>query len=150
MHVARRDHPDQDAITAQREGDVQRTPIERLAEGVEARLLVAVPQVFQHQQGLVEEDLFGLGLRHAVLLVLAGVTVVPVEAGDTREINHSCTLSSYTRIDKSAVRWVLPALRKVHHTQPDVQRVRRAGTVLSGSKNMKQSITLHRHSRFNV
>jgi len=28
-----------------------------------------VPQVFQHQQGLVEEDLFGLGLRHAVLLV---------------------------------------------------------------------------------
>jgi hypothetical protein len=47
VHVARRDHPDQGAITAQREGDVQRTPIERLAEGVEARLLVAVPQVFQ-------------------------------------------------------------------------------------------------------
>ena len=77
---------------------MQRTPIERLAEGVEARPLVAVPQVFQHQQGLVEEDLFGLGLRRAVLLVPAGVTVVPVEADDAREIDHLCTLSSYTRI----------------------------------------------------
>jgi hypothetical protein len=47
VHVARRDHAYQGAITAQREGDVQRTPIERLAEGVEVRLLVAVPQVFQ-------------------------------------------------------------------------------------------------------
>jgi hypothetical protein len=83
VHVARRDHPDQGAITAQREGDVQRTPIERLAEGVEARLLVAVPQVFR-----------------------------------------------YTRICASVVRRVLPALWEVHHTQPDVQRVRSVGTIL--------------------
>jgi hypothetical protein len=47
VHVARRNHPDQGAITAQREGAVQRTPIEGLAECVEAGLLVAVPQVFQ-------------------------------------------------------------------------------------------------------
>jgi hypothetical protein len=145
VHVARRDHPDQGAITAQREGDVQRTPIESLAEGVEARLLVAVPQVFQHQQGLVEEDLFGLGLRHAVLLVLAGVTVVPVEADDAREIDHSCTLSSYTRICESVVRRVLPALWEVHHTQPDVQRVRSVGTILSGSKKSKQIIALRNY-----
>ncbi len=88
MHVARRDHPDQGVVTAQREGDVQQATVERLAEGMEASFLIAVPQVFQRQQRLVEEDLFGLGLRHAVLLVPAGVTVVPVEAGDPLEVDH--------------------------------------------------------------
>jgi hypothetical protein len=75
------------------------TPIERLAEGVEAGLLVAVPRVFQHQQRLVEENRFCLGLRHP---------------------------------------------------QPDLQRIRRACTRLSGSEKMTQIMTLRDHSCFNV
>jgi len=150
MHVARRDHPDQGVVTAQREGNVQQPTVECLAEDMEAGLLVAVPQVFQHQQRLVEEDLFGLGLRHAVLLVLAGVAVVPVEAGDPLEIDHPCILPSYTRVREPRAGDEPPALREVHHTQPDVQRVRPAGTILYGSSNGRQIKTLQNHSRFNV
>ncbi len=96
---------------------------------MEARLLVAVPQVFQHQQRRVEEDLFSLGLRHAVLLVLAGVALVAIEAGDPLKVDHRCTLPSYTRVHEPRAGDEPPALREVHHTQPDVQRVRSVGTV---------------------
>ena len=98
MHGARRNHPAESAITAQRESHVQQSPGEGLAEGVVSGFLIMVPHVILQQQWLVEEDLFGLRLSHAMLLVLAGVAVVPIEACDLLEIDHGCTLPSHTAV----------------------------------------------------
>jgi len=57
VHRARRNHPDESAVTAQRESHVQQSPGEGLAEGVVSGFLVTVPRVIQQQQWLVEEDL---------------------------------------------------------------------------------------------
>jgi hypothetical protein len=52
------------------------------------RLLMGVPVVHQEQQRLAKEDLFGLRLGNPVLVVLAGVSIVPIEAGDAFEVDH--------------------------------------------------------------
>lgn len=56
---------------------MQPTPVQGLAKGVEAGFLIPVPEVFQHQQRLAEKDLFGLRLRHAVLVVLTFFRALP-------------------------------------------------------------------------
>jgi len=53
----------------------------RFAQRMKSRCLPAMACIFQQQQRLVEKHLLGLGLGDAVLLVLAGVAVVPVKAG---------------------------------------------------------------------
>jgi hypothetical protein len=42
----------------------------------------------QEQQGLVEEDVLRLRLGDAVFVVFAGVSIVPIEAGDAFEVDH--------------------------------------------------------------
>jgi hypothetical protein len=59
MHVPRRDHPDERAVAAQGEGDVQRALVMGQAQGVETRFTLVVLHILQQEQRLVEEHLLG-------------------------------------------------------------------------------------------
>ncbi len=88
---------------------MQQPPGKGLAESVVSGLLVTVPCVVQQQQWVVEEDLLGLRLSHAMLLVLAGIAVVPAETCDLLKIDHGCTSSSHTEVcDHADTRGQLP------------------------------------------
>ena len=52
------------------------------AECVEANLDLLVLEVFQQQQGIVEENLLGFCHAHAVFFVLAGIAIIPLEPCD--------------------------------------------------------------------
>jgi len=67
---------------------VQAPPPTRMTQSVKSRFLVCVPMVQQEQQGLVEEDVLSLRLGDSVFVVLAGVSIVPIEAGNVLEIDH--------------------------------------------------------------
>src|SRR5665213_2742946 len=66
------------------------------AERVQPRFLSAVPCVRGDQQGDIEKNLLRLGVRHVVLVVLACVSCIPVEASNQGKIKHFCILLQYT------------------------------------------------------
>ena len=68
-----------------------------------------MPEVRHDQQRLISEDLFGLGLRDAVLARFAGISLVPLESGYRAKINHGCILTSYTMLFNGMRRASLPA-----------------------------------------
>jgi hypothetical protein len=49
------------------------------AQRMKSPFALTVLQIVGQQQGLVEEDLLGLGFGDAVLFVLPGVAIVPVK-----------------------------------------------------------------------
>ena len=67
---------------------MQPPPIVRGAQGMKTRLLVTVPAVLQQPQRAIEKELFHLRHRNAVFLVLPGITFVPVETGELRQVDH--------------------------------------------------------------
>jgi hypothetical protein len=54
------------------------------AEGVVSRLLLAVPLIVEQQERCGEKDLFRLSCGNVMTLVLASVSIVPVELGNFR------------------------------------------------------------------
>jgi len=56
---------------------------------MEARLHLAVRRIFNNQQRFIEEHLFGFTLADTMLIdAFSGVTLVPLETGNTFEIEH--------------------------------------------------------------
>jgi hypothetical protein len=88
MHVPSRSHSQASTIVSQREGDVQTPAVRRPAESVVSGLPHAVTHVGKNEQWLREEHLLGLAVYNAVLQVLATVSRVQLEAGDTVEVKH--------------------------------------------------------------
>jgi hypothetical protein len=73
---------------AQSEGYVKQSRLISLAQRVKTWLPLAVHYVGQEQQRVIEEYLLRFGRGDAMLVVLARVTVVPLETGDLRQVNH--------------------------------------------------------------
>src|SRR5262249_28774824 len=94
-HVACRDHSDQLAVPSKGEGDVQASTVNCLAERVISRFGLAVRGVRQHQHRSVEEHLLRLSHGSIMPIILPGVTVIPVEAGNLIEDDHACILWPY-------------------------------------------------------
>src|SRR5271165_1413265 len=67
---------------------MQSSPRMGSTQQVKARLSLAVSLIDQQQQRLIEAHLLRLWRRHTMLLVLARVTVIPIEANDGREVDH--------------------------------------------------------------
>ena len=88
MHVPSGNHSQASTIVSQREGDVQTAAVRRPAERVVSGLPYAVTRVGKNEQWLREEHLLGLAVCNAVLQVLATVSRVPLEAGDTVQVKH--------------------------------------------------------------
>jgi len=63
-----------------------------LAEGVKARLNLTVFWIGQHKERGIEKHLLCFSHRYPVPLILSGVTFVPFETNDFREIDHFCIL----------------------------------------------------------
>lgn len=62
----------------------------RFAECVVAILALAMLHVLQQQQGIVEKYLLGFSHGYGMFfLAFAGIAVIPIEARDFAQINHS-------------------------------------------------------------
>ena len=57
---------------------------------MKARLFAAVSRVFEDNHRLIEKHLFGFLLADTVLLVLPGITFIPLEALNGIEVHHRC------------------------------------------------------------
>ena len=71
------------------------------SQRVISRFLLAMNDILQKKQRLVEEKLLCFGLDDIMLLrALPGITLIPVEPRYLRQVNHCCILSSYTAVAK--------------------------------------------------
>jgi len=71
---------------------MEQTPVICSSQSVKAALSLAMPRVGTNEQWSVEKHLFRLSDGHSVLLILAGVSCVPVESADLGKIDHICIL----------------------------------------------------------
>ena len=64
------------------------------AQRMEPGLLVAVPDILDHQKRLVEKNLLSLDLPYIVLVgAFTSISVVPIKSLDAHPVYHSCILS---------------------------------------------------------
>ncbi len=62
-------------------------------QSMQPQLMAAVPDIFDDQQRIIEEDLLRFALANVVLIgSLAAIALIPIETFDLREINHLCIL----------------------------------------------------------
>src|ERR1700759_4770322 len=89
IHVACGNHPDQSAIASESKSDVQETCLRRLPQRVKSLLVSAVLHVLDNDQGIVEENAFGLGLTNVMFVcALTAIAVVPVKPGNLFKVDH--------------------------------------------------------------
>ena len=75
------------------ENNGQLSTLMGLTQSQVSTFLLTVLVIRTDEQGIVEEDFFGLYLRHGVLnFTFATVTRVPMKSDDQIEINHFCAL----------------------------------------------------------
>jgi hypothetical protein len=88
MQISGRYHPNQPFGVSQRKGEMQPATFVCPSEGMKARLNRAVFRVWKDKQRRVEKNLLRFSHRNFMPLILPGVSLIPFEANDLREINH--------------------------------------------------------------
>ena len=83
------------------------------AQCVKPALRGAVALIFEDKKRLIEESLLRLRLVHAMLVrALSLVARIPIEADDTRPIDHWCILEAYTDSQAANLRAAAGAVRQ--------------------------------------
>ena len=69
------------------------------AQSVLSRFHLAMRDVVQKKQWLIEEDLLGFRLDNTMFFcAFSGITDIPVKACNQRKFNHMCILPTYTSV----------------------------------------------------
>jgi hypothetical protein len=80
-----------------------------ITQRVIPRFALTMSGILQQQKRLVEENLLRFGLYNFVFFsAFPGITIIPVEARNFRQVNHVCILPPYTLL-ASGVNKVLQA-----------------------------------------